>query len=257
MTCKLWHNSGTRGQAQLASRQAGASYTFMRMFVQRQHRPTRQAPAPVFRLACLCILWAIMAVTPSAGQTNVPAEPSYVDVLIHNAPEKTGNTNFVAATVYDIVAISSSPHRQGVVASGREFRLSSYRGYHDRSFTLPHAVQQPRERIFDQDSDDDDEFGFNIPGQNTSWETVSDEQWGWLRRDVNEYSENRTAMRDFSETALRESLMMQSLGLGNRTLGLNPLLPDANSLLVQPRDVQGDFINSRSLLDRELLKSTR
>ncbi len=229
----------------------------MHIFAQQQHKHRRPTPRLAPWRAGVCALLALTGVTTLAAPTNaIVAAPVFVDIHIHNAPESSDDTNVVAVTVYDIVGISSAPNRQGVVASEREFRLSTYSAPGDRAVILPHAVQQPRERIFDRESDDGDEFGFNIPGQDTTWESVSDEHWGWLNRDVNQYSQDRLEMRRMGETALRESLMIQSLGLGNPGAGANGLLPSANPLLAQPRDVRfGE--RSRSLLDRELLRSDR
>ena len=209
-------------------------------------------------LIVLSTLHLTLAVCTKAADTNSVPAPPYKAVQIHNdnEPSTAESTTFRPATIYEVVAVSDQPSRGGLVASEREFRFATFgRTQREGGVNLPHAMQQPRRRLFNNDSDDDDrgETIFGISPDSLGLGGPDNANQGWLAREVNRNVRSGREMRMMNENRIRESSLMQSLGLKSPLHQMNPNafpMPDNASL---PSRDPYSRLQSRGLLDRDIL----
>lgn len=229
----------------------------MQLRLQKQQTDPGTSLRPELKVVALGVLLLLNGHSGVAEETNTISQTLMADIKIHNAPTGDEGQTFVQARMYDIIAVSERPDQQGVVASERAFQMSRFGVSDDTRVILPHAVQTPRERIFADDSDEPD---FGMPRDGATWESHANQEWGWLSQDVNQSVRTRNEMRILGENAMRESLMMQSLGLGTPQTGggMGGLIPGANPLLSQPLGASRDTTRGiRNLTGRELPTSSR
>jgi hypothetical protein len=208
-------------------------------------------------LIVLSSLHLALAVCSKGADTNsVPVSP-YKAVHIHNdsEPSMAEPTSSRPATIYEIVVVSDQPSRGGLVASEREFRFASFGGArHDGGVNIPHAMQQPRRRLFDDDSDDDlGETIFGISPDSLDLNGPGTANQGWLAREVNRNVRSGRDMRMLNENMIRENTLMQNLGLKSPLNHMNPnAFPMPNNANTPAHDPYSR-LQSRGLLDRDIL----
>ena len=208
-------------------------------------------------LIVLSTLHLALAVSTKGADTNsVPASP-YKAVLIHNDSEApiAESTSSRPATIYEIVTVPDQPSRGGLVASEREFRFGTFGvARNEGGVNIPHAMQQPRRRLFNNDFNDDrGETIFGISSDSLDLNGLGNANQGWLAREVNRNVRSGREMRMMNENRIRESSLMQSLGLKSPLHQMNPnAFPMPDNASPPSRDPYSR-LQSRGLLDRDIL----